>query len=94
MRSIDPSTLQQRLQSVSQMISARSYGAVTQISHNLGVCRQTLYNWARLGRQALEQLFCPALPAPSHTSQLERQVLTLLVEGHCSYRGIQASLRC
>src|SRR4051812_38709888 len=76
------------------MISTRSYGVVTQRSHSLGVCRQTLYNWAKLGRQAIARLFCPAVTAPQRVSQLERQVLTLLVEGHCSYRGIQACLRC
>src|SRR4051812_4162333 len=76
------------------MIGARTYGAVSQLSRNLDVCRQTLYNWAKLGRQALEQSFQPSLPPTNRPDQLERQVLTLLVEGHASYRGIQACLRC
>lgn len=76
------------------MISVRPYGAVAQLSQKLGICRQTLYNWANLGRQALEQIFQPSLPATSRPDQFEPQVLTLLVEGHASYRGIQARLRC
>lgn len=45
------------------------------------------------GWQALEAAFVP-IPAPlTITPVLERQVLTLLVEGHATVRGIQACLR-
>lgn len=91
---LHPDTLHQRLGAVGQMIATRAYGTVTQLGHSLGVSRQSLYNWAKRGRQALEQLFGPPAAAPSQINQLDRQVLTLLVEGHCSYRGIQACLRC
>src|SRR5205823_8661747 len=42
------------------------------------------------GRRALQAAFEPQ--QPQATIQLERAVLTLLVEGHASYRGIQACL--
>ena len=91
MLNIHTDILQQRIQAVGQMVTTRAYGAVTQLSHSLGVSRRTLYNWAKRGYQALEQLFPSPTIAPNN--QLERQVLTLLVEGHCSYRGIQTCLR-
>ena len=88
-----PSTPDQRAQWVGQMLAhAGDYGFVTQLSRTSGVSRQTLYTWADQGRQALEQLFTPTSPAPVLTPALERQILTLLVESHPSYRGIQACL--
>src|SRR4051812_12252173 len=74
------------------MITARSYGVVIQLSRELGISRQSLYKWAKRGCQAIEQIFNPP-PAADNAIQLQRQILTLLVEGHCSYRGIQACLR-
>jgi len=67
-----------------------AYGVVSQLSRNQQVSRQTLYSWKGKGRRALEAAFEPikaevAIP-------LERAVLTLLVEGHASYRGIQRCL--
>jgi hypothetical protein len=73
---------------------AGTYGFVTQLSRTSGVSRQTLYTWTELGRQALELLFTAPAPAPALTPSLERQILTLLVESHPSYRGIQTCLRC
>ena len=88
------STPAQRAQVVAQMIAhAGTYGCVTQLSRQLGVSRQTLYSWTERGWQALEQAFLPPSPAPVVTPALERAVLTLLVEGHASTRGIQACLR-
>lgn len=88
------STPLQRAQVVCQMIAhAGDYGVVTQLSRDLGVSRQTLYTWMERGWQALEAAFLPLSAAPPLTPVLERQVLTLLVEGHASVRGIQACLR-
>jgi hypothetical protein len=84
----------QRIEAVRQMIAhAGDYGVVTRLSHDLGVSRQTLYTWTERGLQALDQAFLPTPALPRHTPALERQVLTLLVEGHASTRGIQACLR-
>jgi transposase-like protein len=84
----------QRAQVVCQMIAhAGHYGLVTQLSRDLGVSRQTLYQWMARGWQAVEAAFLPLPAAPTLTPALERQVLTLLVEGHASVRGIQACLR-
>ena len=88
------STPTQRAQVVCQMIAhAGDYGVVTRLSRDLDVSRQTLYTWLERGWQALEAVFLPVPAAPSITSALERQVLTLLVEDHASVRGIQACLR-
>ena len=88
------STPTQRAQVVCQMIAhAGDYGLVTHLSHDLGVSRQTLYTWLERGWRAVEAAFLPSPAAPTVTSALHRQVLTLLVEGHASVRGIQACLR-
>src|SRR3954451_8946000 len=88
------STPTQRAQVVCQMIAhAGDYGVVTHLSRDLGVSRQTLYTWMERGWQAVEAAFLPPPAAPIITPSLERQVLTLLVEGHASVRGIQACLR-
>jgi hypothetical protein len=87
------STPTERAQVVSQMIAqAGEYGVVTALSRSFGVSRQTLYTWEAVGLAALEAAFTPAAPAPIRTPSLERAVLTLLVEGHASYRGIHACL--
>src|ERR687894_31674 len=85
------STAAQRAQAVTRMIvHAGDYGVVTHLSRQLGVSRQTLYTWTERGSQALAQAFLPA-PAPTPvTPALERAILTLVVEGHASIRGIQA----
>src|SRR5687768_5327371 len=84
----------QRLEAVRQMSAhAGQYGLVSLLSRELGVSRQTLYAWTEHGLQALQQTFLPA-PAPLLLpSLLDRQVLTLLVEGHATTRGIQTCLR-
>ncbi len=84
----------QRAQVVCQMIAhAGDYGLVSQLSRQLGVSRQTLYTWTQHGVQTLAHAFAPASPTPFATPPLERAILTLLVEGHASVRGIQACLR-
>ncbi len=87
------STPAQRAQVVCQMIAqAGDYGVVTQLSRELGVSRQTLYTWMQRGSHALEQAFLPTSTGGGPPA-LERAILTLLVEGHASIRGIQACLR-
>jgi hypothetical protein len=89
-----PSTPLQRAEGVATMIAhAGEYGVVTELSHILGVSRQTLYAWADRGLQALVAAFTPAPPAGAVPPALERAILTLLVEGHASVRGIQTCLR-
>src|SRR5918997_4220738 len=82
-----------RAQVVCQMIAhAGDYGVVTQLSHALGVSRQTLSTWAQQGLHALEQAFGARSRAPLVTPSLERAILTLVVEGHASVRGIHCCL--
>src|SRR5437588_6050603 len=64
-----------------------SYGLVSALSQQLGVARQTLYRWKAKGLARLEAAFAPPSQAAAPPSPLERAILTLLVEGHASYRG-------
>jgi len=90
-----PSTPAQRAQWIGQMIAhAGTYGFVTHLSGTSGVSRQTLYTWTEQGCHALQQLFTATASAPALTPALERQILTLLLESHPSYRGIQTCLGC
>src|SRR5215211_4787209 len=83
----------QRAQLAGQMLNtARPYGAVTQLSRSAGVSRQTLYAWRDRGQAALRAAFQPA-PAAAARPDLARAILTLLVEGHASERGIQGCLQ-
>jgi hypothetical protein len=85
------STAQQRAQWVSILVAQEgSYGVVSQLGKEAKVSRQTLYSWKAKGRSALQAAFEPQ--EPPATISLERAVLTLLVEGHASYRGIQTCL--
>lgn len=72
-----------------------SYGLVSQLSRKAGVSRQTLYSWKAKGQRALEAAFAPKEPAEAGAKpcELQRAILTLLVQGHASYRGIQACLK-
>src|SRR5216683_5764798 len=89
----DASAAGARAQWASLMISrAGEYGVVTVLSRQLGVSRQTLYVGKATGLRALEQAFAPKGSAPAARPELERAVLTLLVEGHASDRGIRACL--
>ena len=87
------STVEQRVGWVSQLLAVNgTYGLVTLLSRTVGVSRQTLYTWMDQGRAALEQAFEPRETERTVTPELERQVLSLLVEAHATTRGIQASL--
>ena len=84
----------QQAQWASRLLADRgSYGVVTMMSQELGVARQTLYRWKEKGQAALEAAFTPHLPGADRSCALERAILTLLLEGHASYRGIQQCLR-
>ena len=82
------STASQRVQWVSELLAqAGRYGVVSR-SHD--VSRQTLYTWK--GQAALEAALARKQEPWESDQQLERAILTLLVEGHASYRGIQRCL--
>ncbi len=59
---------------------------MTALSRTVGVSRQTLYTWTERGRAALEQAFASPVAAVAAVAdaRLERDILTLLVEGHAS----------
>ncbi|MFL5667510.1 MAG: transposase [Ktedonobacteraceae bacterium] len=87
------STPQQRIEWMTQLLASPAcHGMVSQVSREHHVSRQTLYRWKQKAEQALKDVFMPpAAPRPSG-SELERQVLTLLIEAHASYRQIQTCL--
>src|SRR5881227_1975961 len=85
----------QRVHWVSQLLAHEGmYGEISQMSRSQRVSRQTLYAWKEKGQRALEAAFVPAKPqaAAALPVDLQRAVLTLLIEGHASYRGIQRCL--
>jgi hypothetical protein len=87
------STPNQRAYWVSELIAHEgSYGVVGQMSRDHGVSRQSLYTWKAKGQDALQAVFAPKEQARAAEPELERAVLTLLVEAHTSYRGIQTCL--
>jgi hypothetical protein len=87
------STVEERIQMVSQMMAQPTYGLVTQLSRTHHVARQTLYRWQATGRQALEEALGKSLLKQKPTPAVHTLVLTLLIETHASYRGIQSCLR-
>jgi transposase-like protein len=88
-----PSTPEQRVQLVSQMIAqAGTYGMVTKLSRDLAVSRPTLYAWKATALDALAQAFRQSSAVTTRTPAVERQILTLLVESHSSYANIQTCL--
>ncbi len=62
------------------------------MSRTYQVSRQTLYSWQAKGQTALEGTLAPRKMQGEVSRSLERAVLTLLMEGHASYRGIQRCL--
>ncbi len=89
------STASQRVCWVSELLAHEgSYGVISQMSRNSGVSRQTFYGWKAKGQRALEKVLAPRKQQEQAAEpfDLDRAVLTLLVEGHASYRGIQACL--
>src|SRR6266849_7127064 len=87
------STVQERVSMVSQMLANPMYGLVSQLGRAHQVSRQTLYRWAATGRQALEEALGHQLLPPKQNEAISLVVLTLLIETHASYRGMQTCLR-
>lgn len=87
------STVEERIEWISELLAyPEQHGLLSERSRQKQVSRQTLYRWKKKGVQALQDSL-QVQPAPGkRTASLERAVLTLLVEGHASYRGIQACL--
>jgi len=93
MRYTHASTPRERMAWVSYLLAhAGEYGVVTALSRAVRVSRQTLYTWMERGQAALERAFQPPEATPVVDTRLERDILTLLVDGHASYRGIQRCL--
>lgn len=89
------STPSQRVHWVSELVAQEgTYGVVSQLSRSHGISRQTLYSWKAKGQSALEGAFTPRKGQQKVSPSLERAVLTLLLEGHASYRGIQRCVEC
>jgi hypothetical protein len=78
---------------VSQMLANPIHGLVSQLGRSHQVSRQTLYRWAATGRQALEEALGHQFLPPKQNEAISFLVLTLLIETHASYRGIQTCLR-
>jgi hypothetical protein len=70
--------------------NAGEYGVVTPITRLSAVTRPTLYAWRDKGERAVEAAFAPVVPVA--TPDLTRRILTTLVAGHASDRGIQDCL--
>jgi transposase-like protein len=91
---IHPSTPEQRAQWSAEMLAhPNQYGLITRLSREHNVSRPTLYAWRQRAQQALLTAFAPASPTDATPISPERQVLTVLVHGHASERGIQTCLR-
>lgn len=78
---------------VSQMLAEPTHGLVSQLSRTQGVSRQTLYRWAETGRRALAEALGSHAQVSKQLPSLHSLVLTLLIETHASYRGIQSCLK-
>jgi len=75
------------------MLANPRHGLVSQLGRAHQVSRQTLYRWAATGRQALEEALGYHFWPPKQNEAISLVVLTLLIETHASYRGIQTCLR-
>lgn len=84
-------TPSQRMMVILSMLApTRSHGVVSQLSRDYQISRQTLYRWKQQAEQTLQEQF--ASKADPHLPCLQRDVLTLLIESHASYRQIQTCL--
>src|SRR5437660_657340 len=89
------STASQRVHMVSHLLAHEGmYGEISQMSQSRRVSRQTFYSWKEKGQRALEEAFGSPKQqvGAAKPVDLQRAVLTLLVEGHASYRGMQTCL--
>ncbi|GER86282.1 hypothetical protein KDW_04440 [Dictyobacter vulcani] len=87
------STVEARVNMVSQMMTEPTHGLVSELSRTHHVSRQTLYRWAHIGRDALEAAFGKMSQPQKPSQSISSLVLTLLLETHASYRGIQSMLK-
>jgi hypothetical protein len=87
------STIPERVDMISQIMAQPTHGLISQLSRVHQVSRQTLYRWWATGRQALEEALEKPVVQRSRATALPTLVLTMLIETHASYRGIQSSLR-
>jgi hypothetical protein len=78
---------------ICQMVAQPTHGLVSQLSQTHHVSRQTLYRWLATGRQALQEALGTKGLLRKPSPSLPILVLTLLIETHASYRGIQSTLR-
>ncbi|HEY1348633.1 MAG TPA: hypothetical protein VGF67_03290 [Ktedonobacteraceae bacterium] len=87
------STVEQRIEWVSEsLVPSAPHGLVSTRSRQSQVSRQTLDRWKEKGVHALQESLQSEPTPGKRTPAIERAVLTLLVEGHASYRGIQSCL--
>lgn len=87
-------TPEQQLHWSAEMIAhAGEYGLVTRLARQSGLSRPTLYALKARALQALQQTFSPPPVTVAPTVELERHILTLLVQAHATHRGIQTCLR-
>lgn len=88
------STTEQRVEWISELLAhPEQRGLLSERSRQSHITRQTLYRWKAKGEGALHECLQPQPAASKRTPIIERAVLTLLVEGHASYRGIQGCLQ-
>lgn len=86
------STVEERVHIVSQMLAQPTHGLIMQLSRSAQVSRQTLYRWKARGRQALEEALGQSVKHAPRSPTVPLLVLSQLLDGHASYRGIQAIL--
>ncbi|HEY1351295.1 MAG TPA: hypothetical protein VGF67_16865 [Ktedonobacteraceae bacterium] len=78
---------------ISQLLAQPTHGLVSRLGRTHQVSRQTWYRWTALGRQGLEEALGKPPVSVTPGSPLPILVLSLLIETHARYRGMQASLR-
>jgi hypothetical protein len=87
------STIEERVHMISQMLAQPTHGMVSELSRAHQVSRQTLYRWATTGRQVLEEALGKKPLPMKQTTPVPLLILTMLIETHASYRGIQSTLK-
>jgi hypothetical protein len=87
------STIEERVHMVSLMLAQPAHGVVSQLSRTYQVSRQSLYRWRDTGVRALEEALRQQMMTKKQPGSLQTLVLTLLIETHASYRGIQTCLK-
>jgi len=74
------------------LLAEQQWGLISQLSRQHHVSRKTLYVWKEKAEHAIQEALCPGKPAAVTERQIERKILTMFVEGHSSYRGIQTCI--